>query len=264
MLPRVGKGKIMTPGDRIGPPRMLLVEDERAVRELGRLILEHDGWDVEEAGSLEEAQECLRSKSGSYDLFIVDLRLPDGLGTELAEEIHRASGRARLIFTTGDPGSQRRLENQGHAVLPKPYTPLQMIQAAREALAAARPLAVVVVPGAVQRRLSQSVLARLGMTVKTAASVDEGLSLAREPRVVLMLTVAPEGESAMAQLRNLRLANPALKVIALEAEPPVAQDWYDAVHGTPISEESLALAVQRVLRPRPQAATAGSERADTH
>ena len=118
--------------------RILLVDDEWAVRELARLILEHEGWAVVEAGSLEQAVECIRAENGYFDLFILDLHLPDGLGTQLAEQIRRSCHDARVLFATGDPGWLRRLEGEGQAVLPKPFTPLQIIQAVRPVLAERR------------------------------------------------------------------------------------------------------------------------------
>lgn len=129
------------PGITPASARILLVEDESAVRELARQILEHEGWEVVEAGSLEQAADCTRASNGRFDLLLLDLHLPDGLGTQLADEIRRSGGNARVIFTTGDPGWLRRLGSEGETVLPKPFTLLQIIQAVRLALAGRIPVA---------------------------------------------------------------------------------------------------------------------------
>ncbi len=115
--------------------RILLVEDERTVRELARLILDHEGWDIVEAGSLTEAAECMRTKIRPFDLFILDICLPDGFGTQLAEKMRQTEANPKVLYMTGDPGWLRRLGAEGAPLLPKPFTPLQMIQAVQQALA---------------------------------------------------------------------------------------------------------------------------------
>src|SRR3974390_882369 len=117
--------------------RILLVEDDRAVREMARMILEHESWEVVEASSLEDARDCLRNKNRYFDLFIIDLHLPDGLGTQLVEEIRRSRGTASVVIATGDPGRLKHLKGDAAVVLPKPFTPLQLTQAARHGLARA-------------------------------------------------------------------------------------------------------------------------------
>ncbi len=75
--------------------RVLLVEDEAVIRtELGRLLTRH-GHEVTLAASLGAArQECV---SAGFDLVISDLRLPDGVGTDM---ISAAGGAPVLIMTS--------------------------------------------------------------------------------------------------------------------------------------------------------------------
>ncbi|MGO9242557.1 MAG: response regulator [Bryobacteraceae bacterium] len=115
--------------------RILLLEDEHAVRELARLILDHEGWEIVQAGSLTEAAECVRTKKRPFDLFIVDICLPDGFGTQLVEKMRQTGADPMVIYMTGDPGWLRRLGAEGAALLQKPFTPLQLIQAVQQALA---------------------------------------------------------------------------------------------------------------------------------
>lgn len=252
------------PGKGIDSARILLVEDERAVREMARLILEHEGWAVVEAGSLEQAGGCIRAENGYFDLFILDLHLPDGLGTHLAEEIRRCSQNARVLFATGDQGWLRRLESEGAAVLPKPFTPLQIIEAVRHILAERRPVAVVIEPGPVERRLIQCVLERRGLTVRVTAHFDEGLRLAEECDSAVLLTIPPEGESAQGRLRELRKTNPRLRVIALGAEASAGQDWCDGAHGPLLGEAGLVHEIERVLESRLGGTRGRSEGAGVH
>jgi DNA-binding NtrC family response regulator len=75
-------------------PRILIVEDEDIIRSAVRKMLTHAGYDVTDAGSVEEAEE---HDLGSFDLIISDLRLPGAPGTEM---IRRAPATPVLIMTS--------------------------------------------------------------------------------------------------------------------------------------------------------------------
>ncbi len=74
--------------------RILIVEDEEIIRSALRKLLEHAGYGVEEAGSVEEAEQFLPD---GFDLIISDLRLPGAPGTEI---IDRAPDTPVLIMTS--------------------------------------------------------------------------------------------------------------------------------------------------------------------
>ncbi len=65
--------------------RILVVDDEAELRELFELTLIGMGLDVDCAASLEQARRFLAARP--YALCLTDMRLPDGLGLELVEEI---------------------------------------------------------------------------------------------------------------------------------------------------------------------------------
>ena len=64
--------------------RILLVDDEAAIRRGVRRFLEHHGFDVALAEDLHSARR--QASEGTYDLLLADLRLPDGEGTTLIGE----------------------------------------------------------------------------------------------------------------------------------------------------------------------------------
>ena len=66
-------------------PRILIVDDEADLRELVEITLVRMGLDVDSADSLAAARQCLRGTE--YALVLTDMRLPDGLGIELVQEI---------------------------------------------------------------------------------------------------------------------------------------------------------------------------------
>ncbi len=61
--------------------KILIVEDEAIIRMALRKLLERNGYDVREAGSVKEA--TTKHRPENYDLIISDLRLPGELGTSL-------------------------------------------------------------------------------------------------------------------------------------------------------------------------------------
>ena len=75
-------------------PRILIVEDEEIIRSAVRKMLTHAGYDVTDAGSVEEAEQ---HNLNGFDLIISDLRLPGAPGTEL---IRRAAATPVLIMTS--------------------------------------------------------------------------------------------------------------------------------------------------------------------
>ncbi len=227
---------------------ILLVDDDPAVRGLARIILAHEGWQVEEAGSLQEALDRVREAGFRPHLALVDLCLPDGIGTELAGDLQRGRPNSRIVYITGDPGRLRRLDLGSHSVLSKPFTPSQLVEAVRAALDAMRPVAVVIESGRVYRRLIGSALGQAGLQIVTAASLDEGMLLARSREAAVLFTPEPEEENALARLLDLRRLMPGIAVIALESgRTGLARGWYDHRLVKPYSVQAVADAVQQAL-----------------
>jgi len=79
--------------------RVLVVDDDRHVREGLRDILEHDGYLVEEAGDGKTALQRIRS--GSVDLTLLDLKLPRAGGMEVLCEAHDAAPGMPIVIISG-------------------------------------------------------------------------------------------------------------------------------------------------------------------
>ncbi|KAA1170705.1 sigma-54-dependent Fis family transcriptional regulator [Marinobacter salinexigens] len=75
-------------------PRILIVEDEDIIRSAVRKLLQHAGYEVFDASSVEDAEQY---EPDQFDLIISDLRLPGAAGTEL---ISRAPNTPVLIMTS--------------------------------------------------------------------------------------------------------------------------------------------------------------------
>ena len=102
-------------------PRVLFVEDDRS---LGRTLTERlqgEHLDVVWAQSIAEAQSHLTG--ASWDLAILDVKLPDGSGFELARQIKRTT-LTPVMFMTALNSAENRLEGfeiGGDEYLPKPF-----------------------------------------------------------------------------------------------------------------------------------------------
>ena len=75
-------------------PLVLMVEDERAIRQFVRAALMAEHMTVFESDTLGQAMEDVKTRR--HDLVIVDLGLPDGDGVELIRAL-RASSRVPVI-----------------------------------------------------------------------------------------------------------------------------------------------------------------------
>ncbi len=73
--------------------RILVVDDERAVRESLRRALALEGYDVELAADGEEALESVRR--AEPDALILDVLMPGLDGLEVSRRLRRAAARCR-------------------------------------------------------------------------------------------------------------------------------------------------------------------------
>jgi DNA-binding response OmpR family regulator len=81
------------------PRTILLVDDADAVRLTFAALLEDDGHRVVEAATLAEARARL---DAPLDVAILDLHLPDGLGTVLVAELRARHPGAAIVVMSGD------------------------------------------------------------------------------------------------------------------------------------------------------------------
>ena len=82
--------------------KLLVVDDEPDLRTLYELTLLREGYDVDSAGSVEEA--LLRLSEQPYHAVITDMRLPDGTGLDLLHRLE-ATGRAEKAIVITAYGS---------------------------------------------------------------------------------------------------------------------------------------------------------------
>ena len=64
---------------------ILVIDDEPDLRTLYELTLLREGYRVETASNVQEAREQLKAQR--FDAVITDMRLPDGFGMELLQDL---------------------------------------------------------------------------------------------------------------------------------------------------------------------------------
>lgn len=117
--------------------RILIAEDEEALRSFVARALRLDGHETTEAGDGEEGLSKLRS--GAYDLLLSDIRMPVMDGIELA---HRTAGefpRVKILLMTGYAEQRERADDLAGIVVDvvdKPFSLPAIRVAVSAALAA--------------------------------------------------------------------------------------------------------------------------------
>lgn len=115
--------------------RVLIVEDELLVRMFAVDALEDAGFDVEQAGTADEAVNASRQLGAGLDAIIVDLGLPDRSGDELAAELRLLRADLPIVIASGRTEREIRERFSGDprvAVLAKPYTASMLVEALAE------------------------------------------------------------------------------------------------------------------------------------
>lgn len=78
--------------------KILIVDDEKIIRESLSYILKKEGYEVEEAENGKVAYNILRERS--FDLVITDLEMPEMKGTELLEQIRKLNIQTSTVVIT--------------------------------------------------------------------------------------------------------------------------------------------------------------------
>ncbi len=112
-----------------GAPRpkgtILLVDDEKSVRDLVRRLLELDGYAVVEAIDAEEALRLFGSADSALHLMVTDLSLPDLDGWELCRRIRSVQPTMPILVISGSFDLNTMLAANAPDVgfLQKPFAP---------------------------------------------------------------------------------------------------------------------------------------------
>ena len=87
---------------------ILVVDDEPDLRTLYELTLLREGYRVETASNVQEAREQLKAQR--FDAVITDMRLPDGFGMELLQDLRDQQRRERCVVMTAYGSAENAVE----------------------------------------------------------------------------------------------------------------------------------------------------------
>jgi two-component system cell cycle sensor histidine kinase/response regulator CckA len=123
--------------DYTGKERILLVEDEDAVRAFALRALTSRGYTVVEADSGESALERIAEEEKGFDLIISDVVMPEMDGPKLLRELRKRGITTKFIFVSGYPGEEFEKDLEGHndySFMPKPFSLKQLVEKVKEAM----------------------------------------------------------------------------------------------------------------------------------
>jgi two-component system cell cycle sensor histidine kinase/response regulator CckA len=104
---------------------ILLVEDEKPVRDLVRLMLTTLGYRVEAADGGIEALKLFREKKAAFDLLLTDVIMPQMNGRDLSERLREQSPDLKIIYMSGytdDMLARQGVIAEGVVLLQKPFS----------------------------------------------------------------------------------------------------------------------------------------------
>jgi two-component system OmpR family response regulator len=107
--------------------RILIVDDDPHIRELSKVFLKNNGFEVVEASDGKDALSKLDSVK--VDLFIIDIMMPNMDGWELCRELREAYDLPILMLTAKGETSQKikGFELGTDDYLVKPFEPMEMV-----------------------------------------------------------------------------------------------------------------------------------------
>lgn len=136
--PLPGKATRRTPAPCNTRYSILVVDDEPSIRDVMELWLSSAGYEVTKAAGGEEALELMKGRSTPFDLFIIDLVMPDITGQELVQMITRISPQARTLYMSGFSNVHSAKSGRPQAQIVKPSSRKQLLSIVAEAIGSKR------------------------------------------------------------------------------------------------------------------------------
>jgi two-component system, OmpR family, phosphate regulon sensor histidine kinase PhoR len=194
---------------------ILVVDDERGIREGCRRILTGEGYSVDTAVNGAEGLEMV--KTNSYDLLLVDLMMPVMGGLEMMEQVSRMDPEIIMVVITGFATIETAVDamkSGAYDYIPKPFTPDQLLAFVNRALE--------------KRRLSQQ--AKLLMEERDLKLLEVA---GERSKIHTIINSIADGILVINTEHKLVLWNPAaVKMLGLEGKIEAGKDINDVIPAT--------------------------------
>ncbi|HEX4942420.1 MAG TPA: response regulator [Actinomycetota bacterium] len=116
--------------------RILIVEDHPTMREAMRLVLEREGFDIDEASDGDQALAAVRADAP--DLVLLDMSIPGTAGPEVLAVIKgdpsTSQVRVIVVTATGEEGRSAAMAVGADHYFTKPFSPIALLQAVEEVM----------------------------------------------------------------------------------------------------------------------------------
>ncbi len=110
--------------------RILIVEDEAAIREFEAINLKRVGYNVEEAGSGEEALDIYDNDLEGFDIALLDISMPGMDGFTLCKELRKRSETLGIIMLTARTQEMDKISGLmlgADDYITKPFSPTELL-----------------------------------------------------------------------------------------------------------------------------------------
>jgi two-component system, NtrC family, response regulator PilR len=191
---------------------LLVIDDEPDLRTLYELTLLREGYEVETAGSVEEALQMLKERS--YSAVISDMRLPDGSGLDVLAYLDEGKRREKAIVITAYGSAENAVEalkSGAFDYLTKPVDLRQFRLVVASALGRAPQIAPTVVPSSLPGAARQAAPTAADTTLTALASPARAL-----PQAAALRRLSGQSQ-AMQQVRAL------IEKVAKSMAPAIVQ-----------------------------------------
>lgn len=117
-------------------PVVLYVDDEEVIRRQTERLL-RGRFDMLHAGSAADATELMEQHQGPIDVLLMDINLPDGWGSVVAQRLQASRPTLPVVYTTGFAGSDPVLAGglrDAAFVLEKPFKSQDLVEILERAM----------------------------------------------------------------------------------------------------------------------------------
>jgi CheY-like chemotaxis protein len=120
-----------------GSGSLLLVEDDRSIRDMLARALRVAGYEVSAAADAEEALAFAGRPDAHVDILVTDVMMPGLGGRQLAVQLEKERPRLKVIYMSGytDDAAFRGVLRPGTAFLQKPFKPSELCRLLKDLIA---------------------------------------------------------------------------------------------------------------------------------